>query len=169
MFAHSDKPISPRNVTFRFFNREYDGSKGSPIPYTEEDGDGTLFAFRETFGIARIVCARSLSDAHEVFIDESRTIEPADVHEAYGAFDKLREWLTSKGHEDNEHLRDFCNRYAPQFFLACGHSWELIEGYEYQSNSTGTGIVDVDHNLQVYELTPAIMKREEIICEIVQE
>lgn len=112
------------------------------------------------YGATHVIRARGESSAYEIWVDEQATIAPDEVHEAYGAFDKLVEWLVERGHENTSTLRGFANRYASLFFalsIAKGtdnvlDEWPLIEGYEMQSNSTGTGIVNVGHYAWFCEL-----------------
>ena len=96
--------------------------------------------------------ADSFESAYEAWIDERPTIPADEIPEAYGAFDKLVEWMEKRGHENTQHLRDFCNRNAAAFFRLqtsnrdCWDEWPLIEGYQYQSNANGTGIVGTDYD-----------------------
>lgn len=200
MFAHANKPISPGSLTFQFFHKKADGSKGEPIPYHEDDSDGKLYAFGHEFGIERIVCANGDCAAHEVYVDESRTIEEDEVHEAYGLYlmqaksyfapDKGESWyvlMNTNFHDKGVMVSEsvlVCNgdrlttgQAFPAKEEALTHAveyieeneLELIEGYEYQSNFTGTGIVNVGHYQWMREITPAELDRLEIICELVQE
>lgn len=118
------------------------------------------YVFGHEYGATHVIRARGESSAYEIWVDEQSTIAPDEVHEAYGAFDKLVEWLVARGHENTSTLRGFANRYASLFFalsIAKGtdnvwDEWPLIEGYEMQSNSTGTGIVNVGHYAWYREL-----------------
>lgn len=102
--------------------------------------------------------ADSFSSAYNAWIDERPTIAPEDVPDAYGAFDRFVEWMESRGHEDTLHLRQFCSVHAAEFFrlqtseAGCWDDWPLIEGYEYQSNASGTGIVDVGFDDRLDEI-----------------
>ena len=200
MFANSDKPISPGSISFQFFSRCSDGSKGEPIQYHEEDANGQCYVFRSTYGVECIVCANGESDAWEVMVDEACTVSPEEVHEAYGLYlmqakscfapDNGEPWFVlldndpkgigsivsestlkctgdrlTTGHVFNSKAEALTH--ALEFIQE--NEVELIEGYEYQSNSTGTGIVSIDHNMTMRFLTPAKLDRLEIICELVQE
>lgn len=103
------------------------------------------------FGPTMLVRADSDSSAYEIWVDESPTIEAGDVHEAYGAFDRLLEAMEVLGHVNDYALRDFCSRWDEWYFEVSTRgpdawdNWELLEGYRMQSNSSGTGIVDMGH------------------------
>lgn len=118
------------------------------------------YVFGHEYGATHVIRARGESSAYEIWVDEQLTIAPDEVHEAYGAFDKLVKWLVARGHEETSTLRGFANRYASLFFtmsIAKGadnvwDEWPLLEGYEMQSNSTDTGIVNVGHYAWYHEL-----------------
>lgn len=200
MFAHADKPISPGSISFRFFHKQYDGSKGTPIAYHEEDADGQCYIFRDAYGIECIVCANGESDAWEVMVDEACTVSPDEVHEAYGLYlmqakscfapDNGEPWFVLLDNDpkgigsivSETTLKCSGDRITTGMVFttkqdALTHAMEfiqeneleLIEGYEYQSNSTGTGIVSIDHNMTMSLLTPTELDRLEIICALVQE
>lgn len=106
------------------------------------------------------VRADSFTSAYEAWIDKRPTISPDDIPDAYGAFDKFVEWMVARGHENTLHLRQFCSQYAADFFRIqtsdpdCWDDWPLIEGSEMQSNTSGTGIVDVGFDDRLDELCP---------------
>lgn len=110
--------------------------------------------FGHEYGPTHLIRARNESEAYEIWIDEQSTIEADEVHEAYNAFDKLVAWLESRGHENTSTLRHFATRYDDLFFAMSvakaddefWDNWPLDEAYQMQSNSTGTGIVNVGHN-----------------------
>ena len=200
MFANAAKPISPGNISFRFYHKKYDGSKGEPVAYHEDDSNGECYVFRNTFGVECIVCANGESAAWETMVDESKPIDQDELHEAYGLYlmqakscfapDNGEDWyvlLNTNFHDKGSIVSEStlkCNgdrlttghvfatkqdaiEHALEFIQE--NELDLIEGYEYQSNSTGTGIVSIDHNTQMRLLTPALMESLEIICELVQE
>lgn len=92
--------------------------KGRPVR-TYDDGFGSLFVYGAEFGPSIVIRAMSWEDAYEIAIDESPAIPYSEVPEAYG-FDNKEEFSAA--------IQD-------------GHDLELTEGYQFQSNSTGTGIV----------------------------
>ena len=123
--------------------------------------DEKFYLCGREFGAEMIVhCYGGESSAYEIWIDELPTIEPDEVHEAYNAFDKLLEYMQSKGYENNEKLRGFCNRWCTFYFEVdtkredAWDRWELDESYQLQSNSTGTGIVNVGHYEWMREIGP---------------
>lgn len=156
----ADAAIDPSEFTLSFTRG------GNPIRYYD-DGIGTLWIMRDTMGIVGIVRAQSMQDAYDIVSDEFRLpIAQEDVPDAYGAFDKLHAALVARGHADTPQLRGKCSRLAPLYFRLCTYdansrgawdNWELQEGYEYQSNATGTGIVAIDLNGEALDpLTPAL-------------
>lgn len=158
--------LDPDELTLSFCYADHDRAARRPIRYYD-DGYGPLWILRDTCGIVGIVRCQTYEDAYEIAGDEFRTpIAPEDIPEAYGAYDHLRDYLVSQGHEDTYDLRDFANRYAPIYFdivKANDNCPELIEGYEYQSNATGTGIVAVDLDGEALDpLTPELCERLDI-------
>jgi len=117
-----------------------------------------LFVLGNEYGYTHLVHSQHESDAHSAWLDTCTTIEPSEVPEAYNAYDKLLERMEAKGHENDGQLRDFCNRWAGYFYHADTNegnnwdSWDLDEAYQYQSNSTGTGIVNIGHNTHSTEI-----------------
>lgn len=116
--------------------------------------DGKLFIVGREYGPEYIVCARTESDAFEAWVDSIPPIPLEEVHEAYNAFDKLVEYLESKGHENNYATRCFASRWAKTFFqidtrnanyTGAWDRWEIDEAYHYQSNATDSGIVNLGH------------------------
>jgi hypothetical protein len=101
-----------------------------PVPIKHyDDGIGPLWLYGIEFGATMVIRAKSFESAYEIMLDESETIPEDEVHETYG-FDTREEMLAHEG------------------------EWpELIEGYHYQANFSGTGIVSVSHYewLRAYE------------------
>ena len=106
---------------------------GTPIE-TYDDGFGPLYAYRDAGGLHGVVRAQSWHDAWEIVEDEILTSIPdEDVPEAY-SFDTLEE-------------------------LQAAEEPDLEEGYSYQPNATGSGIVQHDLNGEALdELTPALLE-----------
>jgi len=90
-----------------------------------------LFVIGNEFGATHLVTAYDACSAWEEWLDEQPTIPDDEVREAYG-FDTQE--AMGKAREDDNPI-------------------ELIEGYEYQANCTGTGIVNVDHYTWISEAT----------------
>lgn len=82
-----------------------------------------LFLVGHEFGPTHLVTADSLADAEDAYLDQAETIPDADMWEAYGFKDKVtfEQWYTTPGGEDRD----------------------LTDGYRWQPNFTGTGIVHV--------------------------
>ena len=116
---------------------------GSPVK-TYDDRFGSLYAYRDAGGLVGLVRASSWEDAWEIVMDEILTpITDDDLPEAYG-FDTLEELLAAPAEE-----RD------------------LVEGYSYQSNATGSGIVEHDLNGEALnELTPDLLESLEWRIEV---
>jgi hypothetical protein len=116
-----NKQINPDHTLV--FKNKYDRT----LPYYD-DGFGPLWIFCNSMGIERIIRAQTWEDAYEIAVDERAPIAAEEVPAAYG-FDTQAELD------------------AATAALADGDGGpDLIEGYQYQSNSSGTGIVDVDLN-----------------------
>lgn len=140
-----------------------------------DDGSfySAYFAYGHEFGTSLVIRTNNESNAYEIAIDESRTIEPDEVPEAYGFYfmqakscfapDKGEPWYICSDTEfgqmvseavlkctgdrkcigDTFATREDALQFALEFIQE--HECELIEGYQYQSNSSGTGIVNVGH------------------------
>lgn len=130
-----------------------------------DDMDGPLWIFGHEHGPTLIIRASSFETAWEIAIDESPTIDPSEVPEAYGSFEYLREWCPELWPEYFQVYRKegegksmgpqavadiIFHRRADEFV---DNPPDLLEGYEYQSNSSGTGIVNVGHYAWLRELT----------------
>lgn len=108
-----------------------------------DDGDGPLWVYATNSGpwmVTRMVIrAQSFEDAYSIAIDESTTIAESDVPEAYG-FD---------GPNGALELRHATERAE----AGLGEYPDLQEGYQYQDNASGTGIVWVGYHESLRELT----------------
>ena len=116
---------------------------GSPIK-VYDDGTGPLYAYRDAGGLVGLVRALSWHDAWEIVEDEIlEPIPEEEVYEAYG-FDTDADMAKHEG------------------------EWpELVEGYSYQSNATGSGIVAHDLNGEsLDELTTDLLAELEWIVEV---
>lgn len=104
---------------------------GNPIT-VEDGGMGPLWAWSDNpyGGIAAIVRAQSYETALEIVYDLLPTIPEDEVHEAYG----------------------FDTREAFEAFALTGEQPDLIDGYHYQANASGTGIVGVDPCERMWKL-----------------
>ena len=140
---------------------------GTPMK-TYDDGFGPLWLYREAGGLQGIVRAQSWESAYEICQDEIMTRVPQDeVIEAYGFYTLDR---SEPGNPRYQALRDagellaeFNTRYEAEKYCLDTiqrEECDLAEGYEYQSNATGTGIVSFDLNGQsLGQLTPELAER----------
>jgi hypothetical protein len=92
-----------------------------------------------------IIRAQDWHSAYEIAIDESPTVPVEELHEAYG-------FETREEMEKADKLA--------QGGLA---EWpDLQEGYQYQSNASGTGVVFSGYYEWLEPFTSEYLKREEI-------
>lgn len=154
-FAHAD---NYRFGTYRYSHQQFEdlGKLIDDYGYSAPGGcnNAQLWAYGHEYGYSHLVHCQHEGDGYSAHIDESPTIDESEVHEAYDSHEKLSKYLISKGHEDNQELNLFCLRWAETFFriatrdanyTGAWDNWNLSEGYEYQSNSSGTGIVNTGH------------------------
>ena len=144
-----------------FIQRDYTREPAQLSVY--DDCFGDLFVYGQEYGPTLLIRAHGESNAYEIAIDESRTIEDDDVIEAYGFYtteNKGVQYLCSD-HEEIGISTDlpWCNgaRLLVGTFLTVKDVLEhvgelveryelaLVEGYQYQSNASGTGIVCTGH------------------------
>ena len=105
-----------------------------------DDGFGDLYIHRDSMGISGIVRANTWEEAYECVLDE--ILIPISKEDAQ----ELYEDMKKEGTED------------------------LPEGYQYQSNTTGTGIVDIDLNGDYLDkLTPELLKQLNISLQITED
>lgn len=114
--------------------------------------NGEFFVIGHEFGASHLVHASGFDSAWEAWLDEQETIPEDKIAEAYGLHDEFREEYQKADPAPAWHDRDAYTAWKARFDAACkaelsreGAEYELIEGYEYQSNFTGTGIVNVGH------------------------
>lgn len=132
--------LNPDDLSLAFKTRF-----GSDIKY-HDDGFGPLWIFRDTGGVRGIVRAQKWEDAYSCINDEIlNPIAADDLPDAYGF--------------DNQTDLDAALATAKET-----EQWpELAEGYEYQDNATGTGIVAHDLNGEALDLlTVALLEELEI-------
>lgn len=143
----------------------------NPIPFYD-DSFGPLWVFCNSLGVAGIVRAQSWESAYERVRDDILSpIPPEDVIEAYGYYthpenpldmENNKIWFACKG--AGEKLGRFgSEEEANKFCLAQisldPEGVDLREGYAYQGNATGSGIVM--HDLNGESLDPLTMERIE--------
>lgn len=136
----ANKQINPDEMTLEFLTR-FD----SPIRYYD-DGFGPLWIMRDSMGIVGIVRCQSWHDAWSIVEDEFLPVVPRD--ELHDAYNLSREEFDSLSHAERNET---------------GNWPDLAEGYSYQSNSTGTGVVAHDLNGEALDpLTPELAAHLEI-------
>ena len=125
---------------------------GNAIPVWD-DGFGPLWVYRDEMGIVGIVRAQTWHDALDCAYDELlKPIADDEIPEAYGF--------------DSQAALDAAVALARDG--RCEYP-DLDEGYSYQSNSTGNGIVAPSYNEALDELTPALLARLGIVLDIVRD
>lgn len=139
-------------------------SDARKIDFLDESGlssdNDQFFIAGDESGPWILIHARSFEDAWEAWIDERPTIPESELPEAYGVPDspEIEVW---KDANPSPHYvspewktwRDALHTEELRILKAWGEAAdgderpypELIEGYEMQSNISGTGIVDVGH------------------------
>lgn len=148
-FAHPDKCRFGIWSNLDFCNL---GTLVDDYGYSATGHNAQLWAFGQEYGYLRLVHCQHEGDGYQAYHDTMPTIDHDEVHEAYNVFDKLVEYMESKGYENTLQLRDFANRWCKTYFEIATYNanetgaWPLDESYHYQSNSSGTGIVNVGHN-----------------------
>jgi hypothetical protein len=122
--------------------------------------NGEFFVAGHEFGACVLIHASSFDSAWETWIDESETIPESEVAEAYGVpdSDEIKAWqelnpFPGAFSESYGAWRDSKDAEEKRILKSWGDAAqagereypEVIEGYECQSNASGTGIVDVGH------------------------
>ena len=120
-----------------YLKESYPGGQRFVVP-VYDDSWGELWVFGCEHGVTRVIRCQSFESAWEIAIDESPTISADDVPEAYGFYG------TPPVHEDTGETWGHLQADMKDWTEDREHP-ELIEGYEYQSNMSGTGIVNVGH------------------------
>ena len=141
-----------------------------------DDGGENHYLVGHEFGSIMVIRADSLESAWEIFIDESPTIERDELPNAFGFYimrsnPETNAYYICSDHDDHGELTsekilvcngdrrtigkpfqtesaaiDFCMEYVTE------HEIDLAEGYEYQSNSTDTGIVNIGHHTTIKQI-----------------
>jgi hypothetical protein len=116
-----------------------------------------------------LIHADGFGAAHGAWIDEQPTIPEDELIEAYGIVDDdelLAEYEKANGPCPEYWRGEAWKAWHDGYKAACrkrlqelgedrDNPPELIEGYEYQDNASGTGIVDVGHYSWMNEIDPA--------------
>lgn len=93
---------------------------------------GNLFLVGHEFGWTHLVASDNLADAEDAWLDLQPTIAESELHAAYG-------YATKEEYE----------RVVEEL---ASDSLVLTEGYLYQANHSGTGIVHVGHYHRIVEV-----------------
>lgn len=112
---------------------------GRAIPTIDDWGDDSadLWAVLNEYGIHSIVRAQTYEDAYEAWADEQPTVPVAELPEAFG-FDTEAEYLAAVGRA-----------------AAAEGEWpKLTEGYAYQGNASGSGVVWVGYGTRLVTVDP---------------
>ena len=181
----TSKGIDPDSLSLSFHDKW-----GSPIQYVD-DGNGKVYAYSDQCGLRMVVRAYSDSDAIDVVYDSLPTVPPEELHEAYGFYlmrnvewhkpkDTPCRWYVLSDHDEHgeivsaEVLKCIGDRQsigsadteeqARELALAYiqKHEIDLVEGYHYQSNASGTGIVSVDDYESLELVTADWLARNEV-------
>ena len=120
-----------------------------------DDYWGELHLYGDEHGPSMLIRTSGESSAYEIAIDESPTIDARDVHEAYGFYihrdgswrNPVGPWILHDEVTDKKYPL-FSDERACEYALEIARADErdLQEGYQYQSNSSGTGIVCAGHH-----------------------
>jgi hypothetical protein len=150
------------------FEISYDGHT---VAFQDEYGlscgsNGEWFVAGQEFGPTVLIHARSFESAWEAWIDESPTIPESEVPEAYGVDDSEEMITWREAHPITTYCGPEYDTWSAAWLVEAERilgAWvdkarneerdypELIEGYEMQSNFSGTGIVYVGDHSWVHE------------------
>lgn len=138
-----------------------------------DNGEGQLWLYEESFGPMGVVRAKTWEKAYEAVQDYiMRVVPESDLLEAYG-FSIVKH--NGRYHVCSELLeggvREFSDELdAREFVLVyvLENHVPLVEGFEYQPNGTGTGIVEYDLNDQHLQPLTRALADEYAITVIVE-
>lgn len=150
---------------------------GTPIR-TYDDGFGPLWVYRTSLGITGVVRAETWEGAYSCVLDEILTpIPDEDVIEAYGFYvlpqdvfhrEESKEWYAMRNAGENLATFDTeqeAIKYCQDTMAR--EECDLVEGYQYQDNATGSGIVSTDLNGESLGLlTPETTQELEISLQL---
>jgi hypothetical protein len=148
---------------------------GNPI--NVDDGVfGDWYIYRNCSGVDALVRAQSWEDALEAVYDILPTIPEADVLSAYGLsiceYGPNRGYWAQREREEFDVIDDvegdrhtFSSHGAAESFAydRMNQGRDLCEGYQYQANSSGTGIVATGYEESLEPLTMQDLCDENII------
>lgn len=118
--------------------------------YGIDSGGGVQwYVVSNEFGPTCLVHACGYEDAWSAWLDEQPTIPESELPHAYNVYDstEMRVWreanpLPAFGSGEWQAYRD-AERAEIERVFGLRNNWELVEGFEFQNNGSGTGIVDV--------------------------
>jgi len=155
-----------------------------------DDSWGSLWVYSEVYGPMGVVRAQSFESAYEICQDEIMTRVPEeDLLDAYGLYvleHKGFYYLCPDFETEDGWYETFGGLIPGRLVLGrfstregaekaerayvYERELELVEGYEYQPNATGTGIVTYSLNGQrLEELTPEVADRLGITIQVTEE
>lgn len=148
LLNHVNDNLDIEELTFSF-KTEY----GSLIRYYDDD-DGPFWILCNSLGVSCIIRARDYDSAYDIYLDEfADRVSAEDLHEAYDCHSNEEMKAKIQALEDD----------GKEPYL------DLIEGYHYMPNSSGTatGIISIDLNGERLEtLTINILTQYKITMEI---
>ena len=140
-----------------------------------DDGYGPLWLYLDSCGAwmnpARVTRAKSWEDAFSIAHDEMDSIPQEELPEAY-RFEKGAEpeGFHHFGFNADNQLaafdKDGKELFVPNNFNGGWDKVVLCEGYHYQDNSSGTGVIRPDDNERLDPLTPALCEQHELELDI---
>lgn len=148
----------------------YDGKSVRVIVDSYSDlTDGNLFVCGFEYGPSYLIAARSYEAAWEAWVDEMPTIPEDELIEAYGPEGtpngsfldmavKAYRPDVAPSKWDWTVIRAHAKRMLDEYTIHGERYPELIEGYEQQSNASGTGIVSMGHYAGMNEADNALVE-----------
>jgi len=135
-----------------YLQHDYPDAPKHPVKFWD-DGIGRLWLYRSADFDMGVVRAQTFEDAYDCVLDEIlRPIDQDEVPEAYGFYGPNKQAELDAAVEKAKESGDYP---------------ELVEGFMYQPNSTGTGIVSISLNGECLEpLTDELLKECHLHVEI---
>jgi len=172
--AAMDDSAYPRAITLHGATSKF----GTPL-LTYDDGFGPIYVYRDANGTTAVIRALSWEDAYQIVDDEIfNPIDSAELHEAYGYRVKTDAPCYGakvfhaffEDYPNNADIGLFATLEQAQAAClkdAVYHGRDLVEGYRYQSNATGTGVVSFDLNGESLDLlTPQLAEDLGLVLDI---
>lgn len=165
----------PSAFTFGLAEGENGGDE-KDLTFIDESGLSpgavdSFFACGFEHSATHLIHARSFDAAWEAWVDELPTIPESELIEAYGIVDDYRDeyekidpppaWGSTEWGAWRARFAEACEKELQRRGEVAEETGgeidypQLIEGYEMQSNCSGTGIVDMGHYAWMREVDPA--------------